>query len=723
MASSTAARRALALEEPLVPGALPDDEATKLAVFRAAILVHGAWTGACVAQRSRGDASAAGKRVARRRASLLAPREARETARGARRLHRLLGRAAFYSAYAAWALLLLALFEKPWWCRGRPDACGAGPRAHLYPNSGLSRLGPGAALAAAGALLGGLLAEAALEAVARDALADFRGAGRPLFAWRCGALALCAADAAAAFCAGGAASLTPASALCRCLLVLTHDRNVRTQLRLIARVAPDVLSVLALLGCVVLLYAWFATLIFQNETAEGREVFPTYGASVWQLFILVTTSNFPDVMQRAYAKNRATFLFFALFLVLCLWFLLNVVLAVVSDGYTTSTAAEAALAAASKRRNLDDAYDILLSLERRDGRGVSRDAMARLFKELNATASVPHLDGDAQALVFAVLDHDGSMAVDKAEFELLVDALKLRFVRVDDRPDAASLRGRVAAVVGDARFDRCVDALLVANLVFEAAYGAERRPVAATTFERFRAGDRRNVVTVVLGRRQEPRGAEPRGRRRPARHARADRVRGLHPRLPRGTGRAVRRAERRRRLPLPHEPPGELRQLRDARGRRADGLRLLPERLLRGRRHPLRAPRADAAPRARLRRRPRVPQGRRGAPPRAAQGADQRPVTATMFERFGAGTPRDIVAVALGRRGRSSRRSSGSASPSRPSPSRPSAARSRATNAARTSAPYRRRRRTSPAPRTSATTRTAATTSRPRSCSSSSSSS
>ena len=52
MASSTAARRALALEEPLVPSALPDDEATKLAVFRAAILVHGAWTGACVAQRS-----------------------------------------------------------------------------------------------------------------------------------------------------------------------------------------------------------------------------------------------------------------------------------------------------------------------------------------------------------------------------------------------------------------------------------------------------------------------------------------------------------------------------------------------------------------------------------------------------------------------------------------------------------------------------------------------
>ncbi|KAH8052497.1 hypothetical protein JL722_10044 [Aureococcus anophagefferens] len=241
MASSTAARRALALEEPLVPSALPDDEATKLAVFRAAILVHGAWTGACVAQRSRGDASAAGKRVARRRASLLAPREARETAQ-ARGGSTGCWAAAFYSA--------------------TPPASRASAPARRSPPR---------------ALLGALLLEAALEAVARAG--RLPGAGRPSSPGAA-ARSRSAPRTRPRPLGPAAAALTPASALCRCLLVLTHDRNVRTQLRLIARVAPDVLSVLALLGCVVLLYAWFATLIFQNETAEGREVFPTYGASV-----------------------------------------------------------------------------------------------------------------------------------------------------------------------------------------------------------------------------------------------------------------------------------------------------------------------------------------------------------------------------------------------------------------------------------------------------------
>ena len=64
----------------------------------------------------------------------------------------------------------------------------------------------------------------------------------------------------------------------------------------------------------------------------GAEVFPDFEAGAWQLYILATTSNFPDIMMRAYASNRLTFLFFGSFLVVCLWFLLNVVLAVLARG-------------------------------------------------------------------------------------------------------------------------------------------------------------------------------------------------------------------------------------------------------------------------------------------------------------------------------------------------------------------------------------------------------
>ena len=62
--------------------------------------------------------------------------------------------------------------------------------------------------------------------------------------------AACCGDLACAVLLGRhAASLTPATVVLRCLLVLSHDRALRTQLSLVVRVAPDLFSVLALLAC------------------------------------------------------------------------------------------------------------------------------------------------------------------------------------------------------------------------------------------------------------------------------------------------------------------------------------------------------------------------------------------------------------------------------------------------------------------------------------------
>ena len=111
---------------------------------------------------------------------------------------------------------------------------------------------------------------------------------------------------------------------------------------------------------------------------------------------------------------------------------------------------------------------------------------------------------------------------------------------------------------------------------------------------------------------------------------------------------------------------------------------------------PRRGPRRDAARRGRgavqgqglRRRRQGLGQGREAPQGRApARREAQRPVAATMFERFGAGKRRDLVDVALGRRSccrtsppRSSPRTSSSPRrTTRPSPSRPTCAGGRAT--------------------------------------------
>jgi two pore calcium channel protein len=51
------------------------------------------------------------------------------------------------------------------------------------------------------------------------------------------------------------------------------------------------------------------------------------------LLVLLTTANFPDVMLPAYKVNRLWAFFFISFLVLCLFFFMNMLLAIFYNNY------------------------------------------------------------------------------------------------------------------------------------------------------------------------------------------------------------------------------------------------------------------------------------------------------------------------------------------------------------------------------------------------------
>ena len=65
------------------------------------------------------------------------------------------------------------------------------------------------------------------------------------------------------------------------------------------------------------------------------QIFPNLGETYYQLTILLTTSNFPDVMLPAVQMNTLYFLFFWAFLTLGLYLLLNILLATIFSGYKT----------------------------------------------------------------------------------------------------------------------------------------------------------------------------------------------------------------------------------------------------------------------------------------------------------------------------------------------------------------------------------------------------
>lgn len=79
----------------------------------------------------------------------------------------------------------------------------------------------------------------------------------------------------------------------------------------------------------------FATMGFYLYigTLEGVTYFKDIYDSAFNLMILLTTANFPDVMLPAYADSRVNCLFFIMFLIIGLFFLLNLLLAVFFNSY------------------------------------------------------------------------------------------------------------------------------------------------------------------------------------------------------------------------------------------------------------------------------------------------------------------------------------------------------------------------------------------------------
>ena len=214
--------------------------------------------------------------------------------------------------------VLLCFFDTPDWTRDS-SANITDPNG-MYPRFDLPMLTDGPATALAAAALALLVIDLALQ-VAFQGPAAFCSRG------------LQVAYAVTVVLAALELTLSPwlpmrFAPYLRLLLLVLQSEHVLVQLRLIGRCLPALLPVAAAMGAFVVFSAWLGLVMFEG-TAEGHEVMPSLAVAVWELLVCLTSANFPDVMMPAYADSRWSVLFFALYLILAHWFLLNLVLGVV----------------------------------------------------------------------------------------------------------------------------------------------------------------------------------------------------------------------------------------------------------------------------------------------------------------------------------------------------------------------------------------------------------
>jgi len=165
----------------------------------------------------------------------------------------------------------------------------------------------------------------------------------------------------------------------RVVFFILSIRDLCNSIVVLVGMLPTYLNVLALWLLFLLFSSWLAFVIFE-DTEQGKTIFTSYGRTLYQMFVLFTTSNNPDVWIPAYKASRWYSLFFVVYVLLGVYFVTNLILAVVYDSFKSELAKQVVQKDHLRTRILNKAFNLADS----NNLGfLNKDQCVRLFEELN----------------------------------------------------------------------------------------------------------------------------------------------------------------------------------------------------------------------------------------------------------------------------------------------------------------------------------------------------
>ncbi|XP_038073134.1 two pore calcium channel protein 1-like [Patiria miniata] len=206
-------------------------------------------------------------------------------------------------------------------------------------------------------------------------------------------------------------------------------REIRRSFRNIRRSLPEIFAVLVLLFLFLLLFALLGRELYADdnlqEVLSTEKYFVDYFENIWELYILVTTANSPDVMMPAYDANGFYMIFFVVFVLLCNYIFMSIFLAVIYKNYRKHLKNEVQTSVFLKRRKLAKAWGILC---------VTHDSKFVLtWERWRAVMGyvLPKHSPMEVKLLWKVLDDDDDGFIEKREFLRIIDLLNVKLSTVN----------------------------------------------------------------------------------------------------------------------------------------------------------------------------------------------------------------------------------------------------------------------------------------------------
>jgi len=216
----------------------------------------------------------------------------------------------------------------------------------------------------------------------------------------------------------------PLTEIARIVIFVTFSKGCLREMNSVKKILPELVSPTVLLGIILLFYGWVGVALFSGS-AEGDLYFSNLIESLYSLWIMVTTANYPDVMMPAYNENRALGLYFISFMIVAFFLMMNFILAVVCNCYNEEEERYNEALEVEVETNLSKAFQIL---DKEKTGEIKKKTIMGVFWVLNNDCpEVAYIPQATAELLFAILDKDGGGTIDKKEFQIFGQVMLLEF--------------------------------------------------------------------------------------------------------------------------------------------------------------------------------------------------------------------------------------------------------------------------------------------------------
>lgn len=214
------------------------------------------------------------------------------------------------------------------------------------------------------------------------------------------------------------------------LINFAETRQIRRAFRSIRNTLPEIFYVFLLFIFSVLMFSLMALKLFGSRnlsTSEGTPYFTNYLDAVFDLYVLVTTANSPDVMMPAFDYNWWYCLFFIAYILINTYIFMSVFLAVVYNNYKKNLKNEIRKMAYMKHRKMVDAFNILKVKEGQEF--VIKQAQWNRLVKLVA----PDISNSHRELLLRVSDDEQKGYIGMKSFVRLADLLNIKVITMKSR--------------------------------------------------------------------------------------------------------------------------------------------------------------------------------------------------------------------------------------------------------------------------------------------------